>query len=356
MRSFQLTVACLALLASGAALAQTAPPIVAVFRVEDKGAGLDDKTIDQLTSYLEAAISEGNVYRIVPQATIKKALVEKKQESYQECYELSCQIELGRELAAEKSLSTAILRIGEGCTVTAALYDLKTQVSDATAKEPMKSCDQQDLRVGIDKAATKLKAYRGGGDSGSGFQEGRIGAGGETWQVGKGKKAIVSFASTPVSAMVMVDGKVVCERTPCSRTVAEGLHEVAMLNERYQAHRERLALAKGSKVDWELKPNFGWLTVRSEPAGQSVLVNGESLGVTPLERRELAPGGYEVLVKSPCHAEAGERVVIELGEEKEVSIRLAERQAAVEVSAKDQDGNDLEAEVLVDGLRLGETP
>jgi len=350
----RLAVVSFCLLAPALALAQAAPPIVAVFRIEDKGAGLDERALDQLTAYLEAVVSEGGTYRIVPQAAIRNALVEKKQETYKECYDLKCQIELGRELAAEKSLATSVLRLGDTCTLTAALYDLRTQVTDATVKEDVR-CDHDSLKKGIDRAAARLKAYRGG-SAGGGFEEGRIGGGQGAWQVGKGKQVVVKFRSTPEPVMVMVDGKVLCERTPCSRTVAEGLHEVSMLSERYRERRERLSLAKGSEVEWDMRPNFGWLTVSSEPEGLEVLVNNDPVGRTPLVRKELAPGGYEVLVRSPCHVEAGERVVIELGREREVSVSLAERQAAIEVSARDLDGNDLEAEVRVDGVRLGETP
>jgi hypothetical protein len=354
MGRFRPGVACLVWLAPVLALAQTAPPIVAVFRIEDRGSGLEDRTLDQLTSYLEVAVAEGNVYRIVPQSSLKRALEEKRQESYRSCYDLACQIELGRELAAEKSLATTILRIGDRCTLTAVLYDLRTQVTDATAKENV-GCEQRALQEGIDRAAATLKAYRGG-TGGAGFQEGAFGGGQGDWQVGRGKKVIVEFRARPEPVMVMVDGKVICERTPCSRTVAEGLHEVSMLSERYLERRERLALGKGARVEWEMKPNFGWLTVLSEPAGLEVRINSEPAGRTPLARKELAPGGYEVLVVSPCHAEAGERVVLELGREREIALRPVERQAALEVSAKDQAGNDLEAEVLVDGARVGETP
>jgi hypothetical protein len=45
----------------------------------------------------------------------------------------SCQIELGKALAAEKTLATKILRLGPSCTLTSALYDLKTETAESAA-------------------------------------------------------------------------------------------------------------------------------------------------------------------------------------------------------------------------------
>ncbi|HOX47313.1 MAG TPA: SUMF1/EgtB/PvdO family nonheme iron enzyme [Myxococcota bacterium] len=115
-------------------------------------------------------------------------------------------------------------------------------------------------------------------------------------------------------------------------------------------------VVKGAKLEWELKPAFGWLTVRSTPAGLPVTINGQPSGNTPLEKKEVAPGGYEVLVGGPCHADAGERVKVELGQVREVSVSPAAKEAGLEVKAKDGKGNDLEADVLVDGVKVGTTP
>ncbi|MEO0005172.1 MAG: PEGA domain-containing protein [candidate division WOR-3 bacterium] len=44
--------------------------------------------------------------------------------------------------------------------------------------------------------------------------------------------------------------------------------------------------------------NPGFLTVRSRPAGFAVYVEGESIGTTPIERYQFAPGRYWVTVVS----------------------------------------------------------
>jgi len=348
----------LALLLSfeGISLAGEARPIVAVFEIEDRSKSLDKALLGQLTEYLATEVGKAGVFQIVPPGDIKRALSDKKAESYKECFDTSCQVELGRELAAGKTLSTSVLKIGGVCTVSAALYDLKRMATDLTASAKGE-CGPAALMGSLEKVAAELRAWGAGRAGGKpGFQEGTIGGGGDGWEIGAGEEVIARFASTPAGATVLLDGKMLCKETPCSKSVPSGAHRVSMQAERYQERAEQVVIAKGATLAWKLEPDFGWLTVKSEPAGLEVKLNGEVVGRTPIERREVAPGGYEVLVGSPCHVEKGERVKVERNQAREVSLEVAAREAGLALKARDGKGNDLEAEVWVDGQKVGTTP
>jgi hypothetical protein len=107
-------------------------PIVAVFDMEDKGSGLDAQVLSNLTDYLGVLLTKGG-FQVVPRSEIHNRLQSQKKQSYKSCYDQSCQIELGRELAAEKTLATWILKIGKSCQVTATLYDLKKSTTELAA-------------------------------------------------------------------------------------------------------------------------------------------------------------------------------------------------------------------------------
>ena len=124
----------------------------------------------------------------------------------------------------------------------------------------------------------------------------------------------------------------------------------------YVKRTETLAVKSGSKVSWELTPDFGWVTVMSEPPGLDVKIDDNPAGKTPLNRQEVSIGPHEVLVSSPCHYDAGERINVERGEERCVDASLAPKVGAIDVSAKDEKGNALEADVYVDGEKVGRTP
>ena len=93
---------------------------------------------------LEARLGEGGSWRIVPNVQIKSALHEKVKESYKGCYDEGCAIEIGKEVAAQKVITTQILPENGNCLVTSILYDLKTAASENTAYAVV-PCNQDSL-------------------------------------------------------------------------------------------------------------------------------------------------------------------------------------------------------------------
>lgn len=136
------------------ASSRAAGPIVAVFEMEDKGSGLTPKVLGNLSDYLGVLLTKGG-YRVVPRTEIRDRLKAQKKESYKSCYDQSCQIELGRELAAEKTLATWILKIGKTCQVTATLYDLKKGTTERAAAHEA-ACNEEDLLVAVKAIADDL--------------------------------------------------------------------------------------------------------------------------------------------------------------------------------------------------------
>ncbi len=331
-------------------------PIVAVFPIQDVSGKLERTLVDSLTETLSAAVATGGSFSIQAPGDMKRLLTEKTSESYRACFDERCQIELGRELAANKILNAKIIQLGDACTVTAALYDLRTQATDITATEDG-GCSPKQLKGSLDRVAARIRAWGSRGrarpDS---FREGQIGERPRELDFQAGEETIVAFGSRPAGAVVIVDGNLVCEQTPCSRKFAAGPHEVSMQMKRHLGRTEQAVFARGLELDWELEPTFGLLTVSSQPEGLQVLLNGEAVGVTPLSRHPVDPGNYEVLVASPCHYDQGERVAVLARQERSVDVHLRPKVGGLQVDAKDPAGNDVEAELEVDGQPLGSSP
>ena len=98
------------------------------------------------------------------------------------------------------------------------------------------------------------------------------------------------------------------------------------------------------------------VTVRleSEPPGAAVAVDGKQVcDETPCSR-SMALGERKITSTSPCHRAVAKRVVIEKGTT--LGVKLQPKQGAIRVEARDGEGNDLAAEVAVDGKKLGRTP
>lgn len=145
-----------ALLAFLSAPARAERPVVVVFDLENRGAKLPAAVVGTLSDYIATRLAEDG-YQIVPRAEMKAALRSQKKASYRACYEESCQIELGRELAAEKTLASQVARVGRTCLVTLKLYDLRKSAAEAAGSARGK-CSQDGVLESIDAALTKLSA------------------------------------------------------------------------------------------------------------------------------------------------------------------------------------------------------
>lgn len=108
--------------------------IVAVFDIEDKGVELSGELLSRMSDYLAMSLAAAGAFQIIPRDQLRERLTKQKQESFRQCYEQSCQIEIGRELAAQKTLASVIMKIGSMCLMTSVLYDLKRATSEGGAR------------------------------------------------------------------------------------------------------------------------------------------------------------------------------------------------------------------------------
>ncbi|HOX42338.1 MAG TPA: hypothetical protein PK668_02010 [Myxococcota bacterium] len=109
--------------------AAPAPRVVAVFEVLDSSNRLSKQERSDLTEYLMARLTAQGGYAVVPTDTLKQSLTDTKKESYKDCYDTSCQIALGKAVAAELVLTTKLLRVAGECAITATLFDVKKEAT-----------------------------------------------------------------------------------------------------------------------------------------------------------------------------------------------------------------------------------
>jgi F0F1-type ATP synthase membrane subunit c/vacuolar-type H+-ATPase subunit K len=129
--------------------------IIAVFDIEDRGAKLAKDTLLRLSDYLAVQIAATGAYQVIPRDKLKERLVRQKRASYRQCYAQSCQIEIGKELAAQKSLSTMVVKLGSKCNVTSVLYDLRKAASEGGASASGR-CDEDGIVGSLETVVRKL--------------------------------------------------------------------------------------------------------------------------------------------------------------------------------------------------------
>jgi TolB-like protein len=275
-----------------------------------------------------------------------------------DCLSSQCEVEVGRKIGADYIVTGEILKFGDELRMNLKVHHCAS--SAFLGSETAGGARLADLENGVAAASSRLFA-KVRADAGAGEDaEGRIGAATpESWSPPGDSATVVSFKSDPAGAVVMVDGRVLCQGTPCSRELPEGIAVVTMQRERYLPRQDVVEVARRGpplKLDWTLEPDFGWLSVTSIPPGLPVTIDGKPAGRTPIAASELAPGTHEVRIGDPRYHERGERVVLARGEKRTVSLAPDPREGAIQVSARGADSNSVAARVLLDGVDAGTTP
>jgi len=133
---------------------QAKKPVVAVFEIKNS-AKVSNEDLQKLHGLIGTELAATGQFSVVPNSDVKRALQEKKAESYKDCYDESCQIEIGKELAAEMTLATSVEKLGRDCIVSMQLYNLRTGASDRGANEKA-TCRVADLYDALVKAIHRI--------------------------------------------------------------------------------------------------------------------------------------------------------------------------------------------------------
>lgn len=130
-----------------------APVVLAVLDVS--GEALTPVLADQLTDYLATRLATRGAYRVVPRRAVQAGLLEAKARSLEPCVDEACQIELGKALAAEQTLTARVLQLDDACALTAAVFDLRTETT-ARAASVRVPCAPAALLGGVDALVSQL--------------------------------------------------------------------------------------------------------------------------------------------------------------------------------------------------------
>jgi TolB-like protein len=284
-----------------------------------------------------------------------------------DCTAADCEIEMGRALGVDYLISGEVLRFAGKLRLNLKAHHclsgafLGSEAAGGATLEELESATRQTAPALL----ALVRRHAGGGatgDTGPGVT-GPPGAYGEApaqpWSPAARRTTVVSFNSDPPGAVVLADDQLLCQATPCSRNLPAGTLTVSMQKERYVSRKETVAIpADGSlpRIAWKLTPDFGWLTVTSDPDSVIVTINGEPAGRTPLARRELSPGAYDVKCADGRFFEKGERFTLGRGEDRAVRLTPAPREGAIVISAADAEGNAVTGTLSVDGRDVGPVP
>lgn len=316
---------------------QADKPVIAVFDIEDRGVGLSDEIRLRLSDYLAMRLAATGAYQIVPRDKLKERLTQQKTSSYKQCYAESCQIDIGRELAAQKSLATSIMKLGSVCMVTSVMYDLRKSASEGGASVEG-GCTEDSIVSSIKELVTKL------------VPGSKVVSPKATRPRDRGG---ILIKTRPKGAAVKIDGVDVAGVTPLTVTdLAPGEHLLEISKDDYRyAGKIKVKADDYVTVDRVLQKAEVQLEVVSVPPEATILLNGMEMGKTPKILPSVKAGEHVIELRRKGYLPARQPLRLGAGTTRQ-SINLSLKKASFIVVSSDPAG----AKIEVDGVAAGTTP
>lgn len=324
---------------------------LAVMEFEDKSGQLSETTLANATEYIRGAFVSSNKFIVIAKERQENAMIKQmKKESYKLCNDKNCQIPLGQALSADTILRTTITSLGGTYTITSELIDLEKEATTKGAKATFDG-DEKSLLSALDEIVAQIIGRK---KQKAAFQQGRFGGKDDDWEIGIGEETIVKFESNPSGAVVIADGKMLCQ-TPCSKMLTQGNHEIEMQMENYVPKVKKGKITEGKTIKYTLEPDFAWLSVSGKYAVE-VRLDGQNIGKIPIKDKVISTGNHKIEHVNNCFYTEGETFTVKRGEKKSINFKLENKESAIKVYAQDESGNDIEADVYVDDKKVGKAP
>jgi len=335
--------------------------IVLVFPIKVTDIALKEIQRLDLKDYLGTRLTLEGVYSVMPESQVKASLGAAKIESYQDCYDESCRIDMTKTVYADKSLSVDIKSEGSTCRITAVLYDIAQEATESAA-DVETACGFKEIKSSMVSVAAQLSRKAGSGAAGVPTGPAVVGGGSVKHgvQIDRGetivnamtdKTGLVFIETDPPKASLMINGKSY-GTAPYQDELMVGRYIVsATLNSYYHDAAQEIQLTtEGAKVKLTLPPAFGTLKVTSTPGGSEVLIDDKPVGKTPYADERLKSGQYQVEVRRDLYAPARKAVTVSDGKVTAEIFNLAADFGSLEVNSTPPG-----AMVTIDGNSTGKT-
>lgn len=170
---------------------------LAVTKISNSGTAFSDDQLKQLTDWLGGELTDK--FRIITRENVTMMLEQQAEAQALGCDKESCMADIAKSVNADLSLAGSLSRQGEKFILNIRLVRADASVAAAMDEE----IPAMHLQFGIDQAKPLMK-----------FTAQRL------WRVYNGEEKIAAlptykFIAEPDNAGVFLDGRQVCERTPC---------------------------------------------------------------------------------------------------------------------------------------------
>ncbi|HQL56295.1 MAG TPA: SUMF1/EgtB/PvdO family nonheme iron enzyme [Myxococcota bacterium] len=319
--------------------------IIAVFEIERRGVPLKAATMSNLNDYMYGRLAFAG-FKLTPQSQVRERVVSLKRESHKDCFDQSCQIELGKAVSADKSLSSQLIKIGDVCSLQSQIYDLKTETTDvgAQAEGP---CTVIGIKGCIDQVVAILK------------EGGVVPTAQRVQDLGKGGGS-AKITSSPSGAEVWLNDEFIGITPHIIHEKPSGTYKLRLELPDYVSNEATIVIQKGKETihHRELASNWGKISISSSPTGATVYLDDVLITdkTTPCVLDRVTPGVHVVKFFLAGHSEGTARTSVVRGKTASVAAKLEPMRGRLVVSSSYGGGSKCEGNLKIDGQIVGRTP
>jgi|GEM_PF-2925581 formylglycine-generating enzyme required for sulfatase activity len=172
------------------------------------------------------------------------------------------------------------------------------------------------------------------------------------------KEATLIITANPTESEIYIDNEKIGEGS-VNKELSIGIeHHYKVLNKDYYSEEGTIVFlnVETKEIKVKLEPNFGLITVTSEPYGADVLIDGKNVGKTPYVNQKISRGPHRVELRKEGYNGLVKVIKIRAGETNVEldSVALVPKEmkyGALVINSTPQD-----ADVVVDGREIGKTP
>ncbi|ACS33484.1 DUF2341 domain-containing protein [Thermococcus gammatolerans] len=137
------------------------------------------------------------------------------------------------------------------------------------------------------------------------------------------EEGLLNVKSDTPNADVYVNGSYIAT-TPLSLRLAPGKYLVEVSKEGYRNYSKVVVLGPNGVVNLSaiLVPEFGYVTINSDPSGATVIIDGQNVGRTPLEKYRMPVGTHTIVLRMDGYQDKEYSVSIKGGEETTLKFNL----------------------------------
>lgn len=330
-------------------------PVVALFDIEASGTFMRPGGAGRLSALMAARLRSR--FDVVLMSSVETGKLRGRGGGDPtSCRDLACRVGLARGLNASKVLVGQAIDMGAGrCRISLELIDTRKGTQEATGSATG-NCDEESL-LGVCERATRMLLREEGAGATSGVEVSA--AASSSPGPAEAISPIVALVEesgflvirTPIAgAAIRVDGREV-GRSPLQLELKPGSYLVeADMGERYHPARRVVELTSaGARIELAPREAFGLLTVKSDPTGAEVRLDGRTVGTTPLIDYECAGGVKAMEVLLADYLTVSEPVEVIDGRTVERKLVLSPSRGTVVVESSPPG-----ASVLLDGKDTGQ--